>query len=171
MKYIFLILLMFQGLFMFSQNHVKFRAGIDAAIGFGQDINRNAQTTGNGITTITLGAVKHGISLGVGTGLFKMKGTKSHDYYIPVYGELAYLVPHDKVAPFFSVKIGKLSPQKDADNPYPALNKSTMMYNPSIGLAIDLKAIYLTPFLEYFVPADFNSQYDTFGIGLRIMTH
>jgi hypothetical protein len=171
MKHIFLGMLMLCGLCGFSQNHVKFRASIDAAIGLGQNIATNAQTIGNGITTVTLGAVKSGISLGVGTGLFKMRGTKSHDYYIPVYGELAYLVPHNKVAPFFSVKIGKLLPQKDADNPYPILNKSTMMYNPSIGLAIDLKAIYLTPFLEYLVPADFNSQYDTFGVGLRIMTH
>ena len=171
MKYFLLSLLIVSASCLQAQEHVKFRASIDAALGFGQNINSNAQTIGNGVATVTLGAVIHGIMLGAGTGVFKMKGTKSHDYYVPVYGELSYLVQHEKVAPFFSLKVGKLTPQKDANNPYPVLNKSTMMYNPSVGLAIDLKAIYLTPFLEYFVPADFNSQYDTFGVGLRIMTH
>lgn len=100
-----------------------------------------------------------------------MRGTKTHDHYIPVYGELAYLVQRDKVAPFFGLKVGKLMPDKDPGNPYPVLNKSTMMYNPSIGLAIDLKVLYIMPFLQYLVPADFDSRFDTFGVGLRVLTH
>jgi hypothetical protein len=171
MKYILLVSVMLVGLCAFPQDHLKFRASVDGAIGFGADINTNPETVGNGLATVTLGVVKKGFSLGAGTGLFKMRGTHAHDYYIPVYGELSYLVPRDKVAPFFSVKVGKLIPQKESDNPFPVLNNSSMMYNPIIGLAIDLKAIYIMPFLEYLVPADFDSRHDTFGVGLRIMTH
>ena len=170
MKYVLSVLMALSACSVFSQDHVKFRASIDAAIGLGDDISSGAQTIGNGITTVTLGAALKGFSLGVGSGLFKMRGTKSHDYYVPVYGELSYLVQKNKAAPFFGIKIGKLMPQKDASNPYPFLNKSTMMYNPSVGLAIDAKILYIMPFLQYLVPADFDSRFDTFGVGLRVMT-
>ncbi len=171
MKYILSSLMLLVACSSFSQKHVKFRAGIDAAVGFGNTISSNAQTVGNAITTVTLGAALKGFSLGAGTGLFKMHGTKSHDYYIPVYGEISYLVQKNKAAPFFGLRVGKLLPQKEAGNPYPELDKPTMMYNPSVGLAIDVKILYIMPFLQYFVPADFNSRFDTFGIGLRVFTH
>lgn len=171
MKYLFLLTLLFWQLCVFSQDHIRFRASIDAAKGFGQRIDGGSQTIGNGIATFTAGLVKKGIFLGAGTGLFKMDGTKTHDNYVAVYGELSYLAKGSKAEPYFSVKIGKLIPNKEAGNPYPELNKSTMMYHPSIGLAIDLKAIYLMPFMEYLVPADFDSRYDSFGLGLRIMSH
>ena len=170
MRYLLLVLLVCPGLSAVSQENLRFRASVDGAVGFGQNINSNAQTVGNGMVNLTLGVAKKGFSLGVGSGIFKMQGTKQHDYYVPIYGEFAYLVQNNKFAPFFGMKIGKLIPQKQpgAD---PVLNKSTMLYDPSIGLTIDLKVIYIMPFFEYLVPADFNSHYDTFGAGLRILTH
>lgn len=171
MKYILLLFLLFFQLCIFSQEDLQLRASIDAAKGFGKNLDAGSQPIGNAITTLTLGLVKNGISLGIGAGIFKMDGTKAHDHYIPVYGELSYLVPGDKVSPFFGVKIGKLLPDKKSNNPYPLLNRSTVFYQPSIGLAIDLQIVYLMPFLDYFVPANFNARYDTFGAGLRIMTH
>ncbi len=170
MNYFLLIALLLAQTSIFAQENLRFRATIDAAKGFGKKIDGNPQTVGNGVTTITAGVVLRGISLSVGSGIFKMDGTKNNDHYIPVFGELSYLVEREEIAPFFGVRIGKMFPQKEVNNPYPALNKQTMMYNPSIGVAIDLGPLYLLPYLQYFVPADFDSRYDTFGVGIRVMT-
>lgn len=170
MKYFLILLISFLHLSLFAQERVRLRVGVDGAIGFGESVLKNPETIGNGVATATIGLSKNGFMLSGGGGIFKMRGTPSNDHYIATFGELSYMVQHNPVAPFFSLKVGKLKPRKDEPTLFPALDKPTMMYNPSVGLALDVKILYVIPFLEYFVPADFNSRYDTFGAGLRILT-